>query len=591
MLKLFARRTARVALALATAGVATVTVAAAAQAAAPASGADVSLTVGGTSVTTGAAKPFIARLANHGPQTATGVTVTVDASHLNTSVVDIELPGPADGCQRTATTATCPIEDIWPGGTDDSTAVIFLRARSNHGSAGSFSVTVHSASTDPKSSNNTAVVPVSATTSGYDLVAGAYDLYGGDGGYLKPGEDTALFWFLYNGGDRAAKGIAYTIQLPSFTHFTVQDRNCVYTDANTVATCSAPDAVVQPGDVFFAIEGALVTVDRDAPGPRAFTDGFVTGYGIADAPAHAAAATAGAAGLTVAPASSQQQQAAEADSTDNTADFSVFIATNRSGLAVTAPAVSAHRGDRVSVPVDVANAGPATAFAMTVDFTAPTGTRIVGTPAGCDPVQGGRKVHCVPGNLHAGKSTRLTFTLQVDAATAGTDGTVTAAGLNDDTKPADNTAAVRVTVLATGTPTTQPTSPTASPSTSTSPSATRSPSGTATRSPSGTATRSPSGTATTSPSGTATTSPSATATTSASATVTPDATRSVTASASATHGGDTPAATSASPSHGGSLPLTGSSGLAFVMLAGVGLFLVGVALLIAAQVGRRRAGA
>src|SRR5690349_19133299 len=91
------------------------------------SGADLSLSVTGENVVRFAGKPFLIHLHDNGPGTATGVTVTIDASVLDTSKVAYDLPHGGtqpDGsvCNRTGNVSVCELPDIPNGGNNSPLA-------------------------------------------------------------------------------------------------------------------------------------------------------------------------------------------------------------------------------------------------------------------------------------------------------------------------------------------------------------------------------------------------------------------------------------------------------------------------------------
>ncbi|GAB3818182.1 hypothetical protein [Micromonospora zhanjiangensis] len=367
---------------LATATVAAVPVAASAE---PTPTADLNLSVSGERVVKNAAyKQFRVRLSNEGPNKAEAVRITVDASNIKGDVLQFGLPSGPDcrtegGTPNHPTKSSCVIGDLADGATDTSFPALIATTAKKKGDAGSFTVTVSSATADPDTGNNTTTVHVQAAPAGYDLAVVARDVYANyaTNKPVAPGGTGELQWALYNEGSRAAKGLVYEIGLPYWVTFADRLPGCTYDEDNTVAHCVQPKQVLRPGDVFQSEDPIRVKVAKNAPGPMALTGGVVVGYGTADIAADDPAADARvAAGGVVRKADAATRKKAEADPTDNYAGFSVFAAANPVDLAITAKPAAGAVGDVVTVTFTATNNGPASGAAG-ITVKAPAGTRVV----------------------------------------------------------------------------------------------------------------------------------------------------------------------------------------------------------------------
>src|SRR5204863_1599007 len=106
-------------------------------------------------------KPFLVRLHNNGPDPAIGIELTIDASGLDASKLDVQLSGASAGCVADGPTKVrCALPDLPPGGNDNGIDLagvhgIFVQSIGKTGAAGSFTVAVASQTPDPNAKNNT----------------------------------------------------------------------------------------------------------------------------------------------------------------------------------------------------------------------------------------------------------------------------------------------------------------------------------------------------------------------------------------------------------------------------------------------------
>lgn len=295
-------------------------------------------------------KDFRIDIHNAGPGVATDTEVTVDWSKLDPELVKID-PAQFEGCDITGETAVCAIGDGAAGETLPLPLTIDRVPGATVGPAGSFTVSVRSAAPDPNEANNSDTVEVEVVDSGVDLTAVAFDVYAisqqGEPSPVVPGHTAPLFWFLANQGDRAAKGISYSITLPEHVTFVDNFEGCAPSAGKRTLVCQYPDAVLEPGDALFDETGTTVKVSEDAPGPVVLKGGLLKGsaMGAVDVSTlRAKAASVAPNGLQVASAAELRK---EIDPGDNDASFSVFVAAKGGaggGAGPTLPVTGVHAG-------------------------------------------------------------------------------------------------------------------------------------------------------------------------------------------------------------------------------------------------------
>ncbi|WP_143653453.1 hypothetical protein [Streptosporangium subroseum] len=209
-------------------------------------------------VTKAVAKPFQFRIVNFGGAKARAVTVTVDVSKLDKTRVGYVVP---NGCIANATGYTCKLGDM-PDFTHNIGVPLY--SLGEEGPAGTLSVKVAGTTPDPYLDDNSAEVPVTVTTAGYDLVPWAQDVYADvvvdrdDTGEtdltpVKAGHSAVLDWAIYNYGSRPAEGsIRYGFTLPVGVTFAKQPIGChtAVVNGQTVANCETPYITLQPGKSF-----------------------------------------------------------------------------------------------------------------------------------------------------------------------------------------------------------------------------------------------------------------------------------------------------------------------------------------------------
>ncbi|MEV0152931.1 PT domain-containing protein [Micromonospora sp. NPDC050686] len=274
------------------------------------------------------AKPFKFTVDNtRGGAAAQGVTYTVDVSNLNRDRVGYLLD-PGCAADRGRDSFTCPVGDVAAGTSEDFGIPLF--STGGRGGAGSLTVTVASATTDPELGDNTVDLDITVTDPGHDLMAWAQDVHAdaeadGDAvgeGHLagvRPGGTAPLDWLVHNAGSRPTTGVFYGITLPAGASFAQLPPGCLRQEIEGLAQalCEDTGVVLGPGEVY--TDTVRVTVDPRVEDP-------VLRIGNLFAVGLDRAAATGRARQAPRPATEAQRRAlAEADEGDNSAVFDVFV--------------------------------------------------------------------------------------------------------------------------------------------------------------------------------------------------------------------------------------------------------------------------
>jgi uncharacterized repeat protein (TIGR01451 family)/LPXTG-motif cell wall-anchored protein len=437
-------------------------------------GADLDISVVSTGVVKDAAKPFLVRVHNSGPEAATSIVLTIDASDLNTKKLAVQLPGFDSGCSPDgATRVTCTLPNVPAGGNDNGIETgghgsgihaVFVESIGGTGAAGSFTVSVASQTPDPDETNNTVTTPVSVEKHGIDMVAFAQDAYASLDSKepITPGKTGEFQWLLFNFGPKPVQGVSYVIALPRYLTFADPPRTgCRYEPGDSVEVCSFDKVVVAPGEGISDRKHGQLTTTRvkaaaSAPGPVVFDDGVVVGAGLkqVDPAAKQSLAVTPDDDVTVLSAAdaaalkkgADKKGNKERDPGDNFVPFSAFFGATVADLGVTATPATGHVGDTVTTTVAVSNAGPRDAAKTTVKVTAPGGTEIVSAEKACKATTPGKEYTCDWDVVPAGGARSSAFKLKILSATV-TDGKAVVSSTGKDKKPGNNTAPIKVTVL------------------------------------------------------------------------------------------------------------------------------------------------
>ncbi|MFI7604764.1 cell wall anchor protein [Micromonospora sp. NPDC049366] len=267
------------------------------------------------------AKPFKFRVENLTESVdATAVTVTVDTSGLDRSLVRVVVP---DGCDKKGKTFTCLLGDL-PGGTAEDFGIPVF-STGGRGDAGTLEVKIKAANAEPLKK---VFHDISVAAKGYDLTAWAQDIQANvvvngavaDEPDLKPvrrGVPVPLDWAVYNDGSRKATGITYGLTLPAGVSFVQTPEGC---DAQEFEGrhqlfCDDPGVVVKPGEFYTA--DVRVKVDDDVTEPvlkygDLFAYGLERAEGLAEEEPEVAT-------------QAQRRTFTEVDEVDNQTTFEAFV--------------------------------------------------------------------------------------------------------------------------------------------------------------------------------------------------------------------------------------------------------------------------
>ncbi|MEV0732029.1 cell wall anchor protein [Polymorphospora sp. NPDC050346] len=305
--------------------------------------ADVEVKLSGTTIAAGASgkAAFASLINNSKTTTATGLTITVDFSDLDTNLVDVVHFG--GGCNEPVNNQLiCGItpDELKPGEDFDVPVALVRKNTESAESVGSITISVETETTDPNLKNNTVTAPVTIGGNGPDLYVWADDVpvnEDGTTGSLSPGETGALLIEVGNQGDQPVAGFKVTTTLPDNATF---DSNIVeqFPDdfvgcefSGDKAVCDWDNLPLIPvdedesteDDAFSAYTFALpVKVADDAEAGVNLTGGVSTveGYQMPERPM-----------LRQAPPAVELPQGVEGirggdvDESDNTDEFTVFV--------------------------------------------------------------------------------------------------------------------------------------------------------------------------------------------------------------------------------------------------------------------------
>ncbi len=292
--------------------------------------ADLEVELTGTTLSPGSDGKFGSlSILNHGPSDASNVTLAFDISALDDTKV--ELFGVE--CGEDADVIICDGLTIKNGEDADFIFPLIKAAGATPGAAGALSVTVTHEGTDPDLTNNSVTVDVVISDSAKpDLTVVAFDVYKVDGSGdpgeitdqpIPPGGTSNLWILVLNQGDETANGLKLSITLPEHVTFTTPEPgDCTHAAGDGTTVCDYDDVVLteagtDDSEGFFFFE---VKVSEDAVGPAALTGGLATVEALATGDP-----------VEIAPAAqprnfSRALGIIDVDETDNTDDFTVFVA-------------------------------------------------------------------------------------------------------------------------------------------------------------------------------------------------------------------------------------------------------------------------
>ncbi len=309
-------------------------------------------------------------VANVGTATSERVELRFDLARLDLSKVEVDLAE----CDREGDEIRCLVAEEFvpkPGADTDLDLPISRRADAT-GAAGTLTVSVQAAG-DTESGNDTVTAEVTVGAAGVDLNVVAEDVYAvDDAGELtdRPvarGEVAALVGHVLNQGDMTAQGVKVSVRLPRGATFAEKLSGCTYAAGNRNATCRFDELELIPADLDtddYLLSGAdfwfFVKVGADAKAPvlknGVFTVSAMKGVAadtasIKSLRKHAPKRTPAVRDVTV-------SAVKDVDDSDNTDEFSVFVAPEESGgsgggggLPVTGPQAAVLGGGGLVVAI------------------------------------------------------------------------------------------------------------------------------------------------------------------------------------------------------------------------------------------------
>lgn len=260
-------------------------------------GADLAIEFVGTTISSGVDGKFGSlRLTNNGPDDASDVFFTYDASALDPTKVEFDL-----GCEPGSNPdeQVCPaIEMLMSGEVLDLALPLSVVPGATSGSAGVITVTVSHAGTDSITANDVddAEVIISdeggvdlqvfAPNIGDEIILNEDTLEFETVGDLLPGSETFAFVFVENQGSEMASGIEISLTLPEHVTYTLPEPDCTHAIGDSTTTCQYEGAVLAPSDMsgwcdsgdscgFFFFP---VKVSDDAPSPATLPGGIAEAW-------------------------------------------------------------------------------------------------------------------------------------------------------------------------------------------------------------------------------------------------------------------------------------------------------------------------
>jgi hypothetical protein len=354
--------------ALLTAG-ALVTTAVPASAAAP--GTDFAVSLTGTTIAADASGKFGSlTVSNVGTTTPQRVELRFDLAELDLSKVEVDLTE----CDREDDDIRCVLADefIPKPGADTDLDLPISRRHDATGAAGTLTASV-AVEGDTDTENNSVTARVEVGETGVDLNVVAEDVYAiDDAGELTdrpvaPGEVSAVIGHVLNQGDRTALGVQIWVRLPKHVSFAEKLSACTYKSDGRTATCRYADLDLIPADLDtedYLLSGAdfwfMVRVHDDAPA-SVLKNGLIRAHAVRTAAADAASVRAlrrQGAERNANVRNLDRSSVRDVDESDNTDEFSVFVAPEESGgsgggggLPVTGPQAAVLGGGGLVVAV------------------------------------------------------------------------------------------------------------------------------------------------------------------------------------------------------------------------------------------------
>ncbi|GAA0382341.1 hypothetical protein [Micromonospora gifhornensis] len=301
---------------------------------------DLTITATDTRFAAGAidGKVAFVRIANQGEGTPRRVLLKVDVSKVDQNKLYLE-PFTAGGCESTGDSRpelfTCELAEDIPGPGETADVGLELRNETDGDVTEPYSapVTISIVSPDDTDdSNNSIDITVELTPeSGVDLGVLILDvkhriaLDAHEGILpLRPGDTSRVWNLVYNWGDRVAKGIRLTYQLPEgVTLFPIE--GCEISSDKRTAICEDKDFELEPE--FMVGVDLRIVVDEDVEAPITLKGGWmeVSAFGALPAGVKASKRATKPSFAMAEVRSIDESKFADLDPSDNKDDFAVVV--------------------------------------------------------------------------------------------------------------------------------------------------------------------------------------------------------------------------------------------------------------------------
>lgn len=318
--------------------------------------ADLGITIdGGTISVDSDVKDIAVSLTNAGPSDATDILVVLDVSGLLKDKVSVS----SEGCDPVDEEGhiLCGIEgDKIPVGVDIDWFFELSKVAGATGSAGSITASIFHGGDDNNAKNNSFTREVTVGEQGVDLGVWAPDVYQWDDAAkfftlepIAPGGESLVYVEVINYGGATAQGFKIDLQLPEHATLTEPEPDCVFSADLTSASCEYEELSLEPYATSSKVHQFVwpIKVAADAPGePLVGGNVTVDAMGIKKVEEPTLTRKS-----NVAPAE-LPEHFKDVDATDNSDDYTVFVADTSGGgggLPLTGPATAGIAGGGAAI--------------------------------------------------------------------------------------------------------------------------------------------------------------------------------------------------------------------------------------------------
>ncbi|RIV36138.1 COG1361 family protein [Micromonospora radicis] len=306
---------------------------------------DLAITAAGTRFTDGVEGKFAwAKIANQGEGTPSKVLIKVDVSKVDDEKLFF-VPITNGECSATGETKlevfTCELAKDEIPGPGETTEVLIVLVKADEGVTGPYTAPVTisiESDDDTDDSNNSIEVDVELTPeSGVDLgvivpdVKTSFDFETGtEGKKLLPGDTAVVYGEIVNQGNRTAKGLKLTFQLPEgVTVLPIE--GCDVSDDERTVVCEDKNFAFE-SDLLLFIELPIV-VDADLDVPATLKGGSLeaTSFGVLSPEARVSAQAKKPGFAKAQVRKAEESDFADLDPSDNSDDFAVILAAPAGG--------------------------------------------------------------------------------------------------------------------------------------------------------------------------------------------------------------------------------------------------------------------